>query len=525
MIKTKQDISKYPAPLSGYHFFRFVLALLFVLIVLLKQNAILPIAGSPIAISIIGIYTLYSTAVFSFHQSKLLQRVSIITFSFIDLLCINSLLYLSNINNLLLILSSLMVVMIAASLSPRRYNVIITLQAIILLSATYILHTLLNASPTLFALTSFLAVALSYFILTFLTGFLNKELQNQILQTQKKNREALKFRVLNKRIIEQMQTGILVLDADHNIVMFNKHSEELLNVALIENHHVKQFSATIFKGLIQDERGHIVFNNTLASPDTRASFSSIDHNNTTFTLIYLENNTKIHARAQEYKLSSLGRLTASIAHEIRNPLSAISYANQCLIDESSADEHDYSDLTAIINSNSGKINRIITDILNLARSPQMRREIITLNDWTNKFITQLQQSHTEPLLIETHIPSDTQIRFDPSALELIVTNICENGIYFSKLHTGLAKLTIKAETIDKVTCLCIRDYGAGVNDEDIDKLFEPFFTKRKDGTGLGLYITQQLCQINLATIKYSRGEAKDRSEFVITFIHPDKVNI
>ena len=261
------------------------------------------------------------------------------------------------------------------------------------------------------------------------------------------------------------------------------------------------------------------------TPEIRANFSAVrPERPDADVIVFLEDTVEIQQQAQQLKLAALGRLSASIAHEIRNPLGAISHAGQLLSESRNLDKGD-TRLTDIINMQSRRLNGVIENVLELSRRSPPSPIRLNLLAWLTEFVAEFRQSMPDE--VEIHIsvnPDSTEVRVDPGQLNQAVTNLVLNGLRYSKEETGHAKLVIEGG-IDATTdraYLNVVDDGPGVADEQISHLFEPFFTTERTGTGLGLYLTRELCEANQARVTYTRNPNRG-SCFRITFAHPDRI--
>jgi two-component system sensor histidine kinase PilS (NtrC family) len=219
-------------------------------------------------------------------------------------------------------------------------------------------------------------------------------------------------------------------------------------------------------------------------------------------MIILEDSLLYNQRLQQGKLASLGRLTASIAHEIRNPLSAINHAGQLLSENPDLPPEDLR-LTHIIQTNTARVNHIIEDILQLSRRKDSRREKLELNAWLDHYLKTFVSEHkiTPPYTFELSYPSKPLFVFiDPFHLKQIMDNLCQNALKYGQPEAGTIRL--QALMVQQTPCIDVVDNGLGISRENMSHLFEPFFTTSATGTGLGLYISKELAELNQAKLIY-----------------------
>ncbi len=335
---------------------------------------------------------------------------------------------------------------------------------------------------------------------------------------------------INQQIIERMQTGIVVVDQEARVLNFNDSARKLLLDPAVGNDIFEKdlfLPSTLLEQLRkwqQDQTSHSPpFRVAENGREVQANFTYLQAVPQSSILIFLEDHTQLSSRAQHLKLVALGRLTASIAHEVRNPLGAISHASQLLEESPSISGADQR-LLSIINTHSKRVNAIIQNILDLSRHRQEVPERVDAKPWLEEFAGRLGNSYQHPItvnLIGAHEP--VHIRFNTSQLEQLLTNLCDNGLRYSRQHTGNASLEIKVgkHPHTGLPMLDVIDEGPGVPAEEQEQIFEPFFTTEKSGTGLGLFICREICEANQAQIFFRRAE-NDRSCFRIIFAHPDR---
>ena len=201
-------------------------------------------------------------------------------------------------------------------------------------------------------------------------------------------------------------------------------------------------------------------------------------------------------------MAALGRLTANIAHEIRNPLSAISHANQLLQEEEDSSPANKR-MLQIIADNVQRVDQIIKDVLELNRRDRTNQEMIHVENFITDFYTQFCAVEKIPpncfKLALNH--TNTVIAFDRRHLNQILWNLCKNGWRHCKNLESSLKLTVSASAKMQDVQIEISDDGDGISENVRNHLFEPFFTTEKSGTGLGLYIARELADANGAKLQ------------------------
>jgi two-component system sensor histidine kinase PilS (NtrC family) len=239
------------------------------------------------------------------------------------------------------------------------------------------------------------------------------------------------------------------------------------------------------------------------------------------TVIFLQDVTEIENQAQQLKLASMGRLTASIAHEVRNPLSAISYAASLLAEDLSDPAPQR--LLNIVADNVARLNQMIEDILKLSRKAQLQNEPIALLQFFSEIVAELQQTHALPIgMLHLADMGEHRVRFDPLHLREVVMNLLSNALRYASNRPGSIRVHF-ASNAGRLE-LHVQDDGVAIVPEVRAHLFEPFYTTSSKGTGLGLYLARELCLNNGAMLDYEyRMEKSDEGteevcgRFVVTF--------
>ena len=341
---------------------------------------------------------------------------------------------------------------------------------------------------------------------------------------------------LNQYIVQHLRESIVVVDGEDDIRLVNSSALRLLgsSEALAGTP-----LATAFKPLADHIHAWRSDNSSSSHPE----FTLItEGDNTRITahlaplgkdgqrigpiLIFLEDVSQMNSRVQQSKLASLGRLSASIAHEIRNPVGAMSHAAQ-LLGESPALTDDDVRLTEIIQTHSSRVSHIIDNVLQLSRRDSSRPERLSLNGWLNEFA----EEFTGTLELQEgefsvgDIPPELEARMDRSHLRQVLWNLCDNAVKYAS-ETGGIMVELQAGRMQGKgrPYIEVLDCGLGVDKATADKIFEPFFTARSGGTGLGLYISRELCELNHATLVYL-DRPGGGSIFRIVFADPDRWDV
>ena len=335
---------------------------------------------------------------------------------------------------------------------------------------------------------------------------------------------------LSKYIVQHLRESLLVVDAADKIRLINESAAEILgDDHAVPGALVGEVSPRLLYSLTtwrQSERGENSPSSFVAADGARViqpHFAPLGGVAPGPTLIFLEDTSLMAERVQQGKLAALGRLSASIAHEIRNPVGAMSHAGQ-LLAESPSIGPDERRLTDIIRNNSERVSTIINNVLQLSRREATKPTRLTLADWIEEFLGEFCETMqvAGPQIGFIEEADDLEVRFDPSHLHQVVWNLCDNAIKYGETRGGVS-VEIKLGRLNPSNrpYLEVADRGPGIEPHAVDRIFEPFFTGRKGGTGLGLFIARELCQLNRAILLYEpRGG--DGSVFRIVFSDPQR---
>lgn len=353
------------------------------------------------------------------------------------------------------------------------------------------------------------------FFATALLGFaLSRQIRSSEALASRRGLDLAKMEQLSQYVIQQMRAGVVVLDQDDNVHMLNAAARQLLGVP---KGGVKQPIFALSPALQQQLQSwksqtsflHKPFAAVPNGPELLPQFTTLNVNERyQGTLVFLDDTTDLSQQAQQMKLASLGRLTASIAHEIRNPLGAISHASQLLGEFDGLDAAEQR-LVQIIDENADKMNLVVKNILQLSRRDKTKPSVFRLLPWLQDFVENLHVDGFPKISINVSVnPKNTQVCIDQSQLHQVLTNLCENGLRYSDANDVGPRLLLRGgiENASGERYLEVLDFGKGVKKEVQERLFEPFFTTEYSGTGLGLYIARELCEANRARLTYRTYE-------------------
>ncbi|MGL4232050.1 MAG: sensor histidine kinase, partial [Casimicrobium sp.] len=240
-------------------------------------------------------------------------------------------------------------------------------------------------------------------------------------------------------------------------------------------------------------------------------FMPIDVQKDEGTIIFLEDLDQAQSEAQQIKLAALGRLSASIAHEIRNPLSAIKQAAQLLSEEVQGLPQAVA-LSKMIDKNTERIDRIVRDVSLLGRRDRGSPELLSLPTIAKECIEELIPhigAHGGYTLAAS---SDVKVKIDKNHLEEMLNNLLSNAWRHSQKHKGSVKVTVGSNAETQRAIISVHDDGEGVPKNMVDKIFEPFFSG-SGSTGLGLYLVRELAQASGGTVRL--GQSLSGARFVL----------
>ncbi|HBF07978.1 MAG: ATP-binding protein [Pseudomonadota bacterium] len=491
-------------PIKIYSSYRFLLSFIFVAIAVTHPTTSLSVLSPSLVIS-----TLYFFIASSFLAASLFQIKPVVKHTFIgfiiDIISIALLEYTSL--NKGVSLDLVLIVSVAAGsivfIGPLGMG-IAAIATIALCLKEFIFNDLFGVNEPSSLRTAILGI--TFFATAWIAQTLAKRLIESERITSKQARNIQQLENLNQAIIERMHTGIVVFDHDLNTELMNQAAQHLLSPDAA-NEIAPETGLALLQDKIEHwlQKDHIETQTIQLSshaPELKIGFTYLTEEQR--IVVFLEDNTKFKQHAQQLKLASLGRLAASIAHEIRNPLAAVSYASELLQETQLAE--DQTKLVNILERHVKRMNEIVENVLQLSRREPPQLQTITLNDWLNEFRNAV---FPQVNFITIHNENETalDVEFDPSHLSQVCTNLIENALnairpIMSKDSAFQPQITLSVGFIHALSrvFLNITDNGPGIPNDKLAHIFDPFFTTSKSGSGLGLFLCREICELNHARV-------------------------
>jgi len=321
---------------------------------------------------------------------------------------------------------------------------------------------------------------------------------------------------LNERIVESMEPGVLVLDEQRRMRLLNLAGRRLLgirrgNEGELLSERFPELSAALNRWELNPDLGAEPLTPRGRSVAVIPRFMRLGWSPAAPMLILLDDAARVGEQAQQIKLAALGRLSASIAHEIRNPLSAIHHAGQLLAESSQLGEQDRR-LLDMIQRHSLRIDKIVQNVMGLSRRAPAAPAKLLLREFLERSMTLYRETHpgvVRPIEI-ADVAAELTVRFDPNHLQQILHNLWDNSFAHGVANGSQPiRVQLSAGRLPprSAVFLDIADNGCGIAAAQRDQIFEPFFTTAHKGTGLGLYLARELCDYNHGRLDYVAGHA------------------
>jgi two-component system sensor histidine kinase PilS (NtrC family) len=307
---------------------------------------------------------------------------------------------------------------------------------------------------------------------------------------------------VNELIIRRMRTGVIVVDKARNIRVMNESAWFLMGRPPVRQKRLSDLSPRLEKSLLRWRETSTLNNDHILLEPSQAevvpSFVSLPLGDENGTLIFLADENLITRRAMQISVTTLGKLSSSIAHEIRNPLAAATHAAQ-LLEESPTIKLSEMRLINIIQKQCKRMNGIVENILQLSRREQSKPETVELNDFLSELVGEfLSTQKAKNVDFKTNLPpGQAFVVYDRGQLSQCLWKLLDNSIDHAS-GTKITRLRLSMRKDDQAgyCVITLEDNGPGIDKMQLKHIFEPFFSTRKEGSGLGLYIARQLCEAN-----------------------------
>jgi len=352
---------------------------------------------------------------------------------------------------------------------------------------------------------------LAYFATTALCSVLGQQLRATEALAEQRSTDLANLSQINELIIRRMKTGVLLVDDANRIHQINESAWMLLGNPGADQRDLgllaPELSRRLYHWMTSGKLDETATQLADGVPEVVPRFTRLAPNDDSHVLIFLDDTSLLSRRAEELTLSSLGRLSASIAHEIRNPLAAIRYSAQLLAESRTMDGADQR-MVEIINNHCVRLNEIIENILQLSRRERSRPETLDLGDWAQDFVEEYRQGNDLGADSLRAIASNgvaVVALADPQQLQQVVWNLVQNALRYGRLPGEPARVMVVARQGEHgVPILEVIDRGPGIAPKVAAQIFEPFYTTHEYGTGLGLYLAKQMSEANQAALEYVR---------------------
>lgn len=466
---------------------------------------------------ILGLYLLMSfvlALMLIFYKNKIRKQLFIgLLF---DIVGLSLLMYSGVAKDLQIVLLFMVITAAGFMLLELRQGITITLMAILSLIFQQLFFIFsdtegfLNITDTLLLSMSLLAVGL-------LSWSISSRVVSAEMTAHQNAQEIGRLNAINETVISKMVNGVIVIEQTGRMVIINETARKLLRLKIKKittnedrldymfhmEHQIGEHYPKLYDWYRYDAHTPYFWLDLPQEQDYPANRVRIGQKNLPEygKLLILEDLSREESHAQQLKLASLGQLSASIAHEIRNPLGAISTASQMLMEDVSQDDPDFELYTMIYNQTK-RVNQIIEDVMRLSRQEPPQQERLALKAWLSTFLRQYYKGKS----IGVKFVKNDEVLFDPNHLEQILINLLNNALRHTVVIPNQPSVIVYVHGDSVNLFLDIIDHGAGVAKEDEDNLFNPFFTRSKGegGTGLGLYLSKAFSEANHAKLIYLR---------------------
>jgi two-component system sensor histidine kinase PilS (NtrC family) len=518
MFDLLQQLKSVPQHISPAVLFRlgliyagYRLALSFFLIALFLATLNNPIIGSNepyLYLNILAGYsfiTLFSYVTLRHWQHQMDNQLSLMLV--IDICTLTLMLYANGGPNLQMTMFYLVVVMAANTLLSSKRAFVIALFAAITVIYQQFFYSLAQAADPR-GIGGAALLGLSFVAISVFTQLITRRLKVTEQLAEDRSDEISQLQAINQQIIEQSQTGLLVLNQQQEILVINKAAQTLLfdhpyAFSDLKGQPIQHFNADLsqrIQSAIDSSHYEFLLSQAFNARKLNIQLSILNQGSKNcYFLLTIQSLQHINQQVQQLKLASLGQLTASIAHEVRNPLAAISQATE-LLAEGSLNDSDQA-LLHVIKKQTQRLNQTIENVLQMSRRKPANPETIDLPQWLPQMIQDNLLS-CQPF-IQIQLQPVMNVWFDPFQLQHILVNLLQNAVHHSKkVNERPIVKVIGSQDEQQQIILDVMDSGPGLTNAALKTLFEPFFTTEPNGTGLGLYLSKAFCDANGAQLLY-----------------------
>ena len=460
-----------------------------------------------------------------------------------DLICFTALHLLAPGSSLNYVALLVLPVLMAGVLTPRRMALATAAVVALELLGTAWRSVLTGGGDWAQSMTQAGLAGSGFFVITVLAGELAGRLAREELAARGSLELARQQAQLNRLVIEEMQDGVLVVDRRGRVRAANPSARKLLvpsgmsRPAPFQLRGVAAFEALVkaveraFAEAAWPEAGRDVVLQFAPGSMTdlgqqrtlrvRVRFTRKREPATAeeYCVLFLEDVRSMQARSRQEKLAAMGRVSAGIAHEIRNPLAAISQANALLFED--ATDPGQLRLMRMVNDNVERLKRIVDDVMEVAPGTVHDASVIdatalvaaATSEWAQAAGLEL----GNPSVLHVDLPAaPLGVLFDAEHLRRVLVNLLDNALRHASKAPGAIHLRLDSRH-EGQAFLSIASDGAPIPPDVEPYLFEPFFSTRSRGTGLGLYICRELCERYGASIDYRLRDAEEarRNEFFV----------
>lgn len=317
-------------------------------------------------------------------------------------------------------------------------------------------------------------------------------------------KQLLELQRINEYIVGRLHFGVIYTNLNKSVKMINYAAKQFFGIPLHQTVDTLNELSTKLDEKCSNFIAHIsqrerMVQSHLDEPPLRIHFISTMVADDPAILIILDEIKEITQQAQQLKLASLGRFSASIAHELRNPLGVIAHAVQLLGEDNQISIED-ARLKQLIINNCNRMNEVIKNVLQISRREQSKPELIKIGSFLRQFKKEFCLSKPCDITINLPKGDKTKILFDKSQLEQVLIILCENALQHGQDEQGQVKITLESGINNNQMMIKIKDKGKGIDPAIRESIFEPFYTTLASGTGMGLFIAKDLCEINQARL-------------------------